>query len=61
MRLKTIPGSPPVHHEIGAGRPFAGRCEFTLDICRTTRRAAYRMSRCHRAREMGGPEVGTGA
>ncbi len=66
MRLKTIPGSPPVHHEIGAGCPFAGRCEFTLDICRTTPPpevvfGADRMSRCHRAREMGGPEVGTGA
>jgi len=58
MRLKTIPGSPPVHHEIGAGCPFAGRCEFTLDICRTTSPpevafGADRLSRCHRAREMG--------
>jgi peptide/nickel transport system ATP-binding protein len=66
MRLKTIPGSPPVHHEIGAGCPFAGRCEFTLDICRTTPPpevafGADRLSRCHRAREMGGLEAGTGA
>jgi peptide/nickel transport system ATP-binding protein len=58
MRLKTIPGSPPVHHEIGAGCPFAGRCEFTLDICRTTPPpevafGADRLSRCHRAQEMG--------
>ena len=66
VRLKTIPGSPPVHHEIGAGCPFAGRCELTLDICRTTPPpevafGADRLSRCHRAREMGGFKVGTGA
>ena len=58
-RLKTIPGSPPVHREVGAGCPFAGRCELTLDICRTTPPpevafGADRLSRCHRAREMGG-------
>ena len=34
-RLKTIPGSPPVHHEIRSSCPFAGRCELTIDICRT--------------------------
>jgi peptide/nickel transport system ATP-binding protein len=66
VRLKTIPGSPPVHHEIGAGCPFAGRCEFTLDICRMASPpevafGADRLSRCHRAREMGGLGVGTGA
>ncbi len=65
-RLKTIPGSPPVRHEIGAGCPFAGRCELTIDVCVTApppevRFAEGRMSRCHRAREMGGLEVGTGA
>ena len=65
-RLKTIPGSPPVHHEIGAGCPFAGRCELTLDVCRTTPPpevafGADRLSRCHRAREMSGLDVGTGA
>ena len=58
LRLKTIPGSPPVHHEIGMGCPFAGRCELTIGICRTTsppevRFGADRLSRCHRAKEMG--------
>jgi peptide/nickel transport system ATP-binding protein len=57
-RLRTIPGSPPVHHEIGMGCPFAGRCELTIGICRTTpppevRFGADRLSRCHRAKEMG--------
>jgi len=57
-RLKTIPGSPPVHHEIRSSCPFAGRCELTIDICRTTPppEVAFgsdRLSRCHRAREMG--------
>ncbi len=57
-RLKTIPGAPPVHHEIGPGCPFAGRCELTIDICRTTPPpevafGADRFSRCHRARETG--------
>ncbi len=57
-RLKAIPGSPPVHHEIGLGCPFAGRCEMTVDICRTTPppEIAFgpdRRSRCHRALEVG--------
>ncbi len=57
-RLKTIPGSPPLHHEIGAGCPFAGRCELTIEVCRTTPPPAVafgadRVSRCHRAGEMG--------
>jgi len=57
-RLKAIPGSPPVHHEIGPGCPFAGRCEMTIDVCRTTPPpeiafGAERRSRCHRAREVG--------
>jgi peptide/nickel transport system ATP-binding protein len=57
-RLKAIPGSPPVHHETGPGCPFAGRCELTLDLCRTAPPpviafGAGRLSRCHRAREMG--------
>jgi peptide/nickel transport system ATP-binding protein len=65
FRLKTIPGSPPVHHEIGASCPFAGRCGLTIDICRTTappevRFGADRLSRCHRAREMGDLEAGAG-
>jgi len=57
-RLKAIPGSPPVHHETGPGCAFAGRCELTVDVCRTTPppQVAFgpeRLSRCHRAREMG--------
>jgi peptide/nickel transport system ATP-binding protein len=58
LPLKTIPGSSPVNRGIGAGCPFAGRCELTIDICRTTPPpevlfGADRLSRCHRAREMG--------
>ncbi len=57
-RLKAIPGSPPIHHEIGPGCPFAGRCEMTIDVCRTTPppEIAFgpeRRSRCHRALEVG--------
>ena len=57
-RLKAIPGSPPAHHEVGLGCPFAGRCELTLDLCRAKPPpeiafGAERMSRCHRAREVG--------
>ena len=57
-RLKTIPGSPPRHRDAGAGCPFAGRCDLTLDLCRTTpppemRFEDRRMSRCHRAAELG--------
>ncbi|HZZ62176.1 MAG TPA: ABC transporter ATP-binding protein [Roseiarcus sp.] len=57
-RLKAIPGSPPIHHEIGAGCPFAGRCELTIDVCRTIPppEIAFgpdRHSRCHRAHEVG--------
>src|SRR5271166_2660848 len=57
-RLKTIPGSLPVHRETGIGCPFADRCELTIDVCRTTPPpevafAGERLSRCHRAHEMG--------
>ncbi len=56
-RLKAIPGSPPLHHEVGPGCPFAGRCEMTIDLCRTAPppEMAFgpdRMSRCHRACEV---------
>ncbi|MGA8715497.1 MAG: ABC transporter ATP-binding protein [Roseiarcus sp.] len=66
LRLKTIPGSPPLQHEIVAGCPFAGRCEFVIDICRTTPPpdvafGGDRLSRCHRAPEMGRLKMGTGA
>jgi peptide/nickel transport system ATP-binding protein len=57
-RLKVIPGSPPIHHEVGPGCPFAGRCELTIGICRTTPPpeiafGTEHLSRCHRARELG--------
>ena len=62
-RLKAIPGSPPVHHEVGPGCPFAGRCEMTIEICRTTHPpeiafGAERLSRCHRALELAAREPG---
>jgi oligopeptide/dipeptide ABC transporter ATP-binding protein len=57
-RLTTIPGAPPVATAARAGCPFAGRCAWTIAICRTTPApqvafGADRLSRCHRAREMG--------
>ena len=55
-RLKTIPGAPSGRRD-AAGCPFAGRCELTLEICRTTPppEVAFgeQMSRCHRAGELG--------
>src|SRR5271165_3094225 len=56
-RLKTIPGSPPHHREVGAGCPFAGRCELTADVCRTARPPSVafgerHLSRCWRAGDM---------
>jgi len=57
-RLRTIPGSPPHHRDVGPGCPFAGRCELTVDICRSTRPPAVAFgadhhSRCWRAAELG--------
>src|SRR5271157_682272 len=57
-RLRTIPGAPPVTHENRVGCPFAGRCALTVNACRTTpppevEFGANRVSRCHRAREVG--------
>src|SRR5271157_4186667 len=56
--LRTIPGAPPVTHENRVGCPFAGRCALTVNACRTTpppevEFGANRVSRCHRAREVG--------
>jgi len=56
-RLKTIPGSPPHHRDVGPGCPFAGRCALTLDVCRSARPpaiafAAGHVSRCFRAAEL---------
>ena len=55
--LQTIPGAPPRGAERGRGCPFAGRCEMTVDLCRTTPPPVMslgdgRTSRCHRASEM---------
>ena len=57
VRLKTIPGSPPHHREVGPGCPFAGRCEMTAEVCRTSRPppvafGAGHVSRCWRAQEL---------
>ena len=57
-RLRTIPGAPPATRENQAGCPFAGRCALTVNVCRTTPPpevafGANRVSRCHRAREVG--------
>jgi peptide/nickel transport system ATP-binding protein len=56
-RLKTIPGSPPHHREVGAGCPFAPRCALAIEICRTARPPAVsfgggHVSRCWRAADM---------
>jgi len=56
-RLKTIPGSPPRHREVGVGCPFAGRCAFTLPLCRAERPPPVAFgpghaSRCWRAAEL---------
>ncbi len=57
-RLRTILGAPPATHQNQAGCPFAGRCALTVNACRTTPPpevafGANRVSRCHRAREVG--------
>jgi peptide/nickel transport system ATP-binding protein len=56
-RLRTIPGSPPHHREVGPGCPFAGRCELTIDACRAGRPPAVafgadHLSRCFRANDL---------
>ncbi|OAU99514.1 oligopeptide ABC transporter ATP-binding protein OppD [Moraxella canis] len=35
-RLTTIPGNPPNLLNLPAGCPFVERCEYAMDICRTT-------------------------
>jgi peptide/nickel transport system ATP-binding protein len=57
-RLKTIPGAPSVTEMHRKGCPFAGRCELTIDMCRTVAPPvvafeAAHVSRCHRAHEVG--------
>jgi peptide/nickel transport system ATP-binding protein len=57
-RLATIPGAPPAARDHRAGCPFAGRCQLTVERCRTTPPplvpfGASHVSRCHRAGEVG--------
>jgi len=56
-RLKTIPGSPPLHHEAAQGCPFSPRCPLAIEVCGRApppeiKFGSERMSRCHRAREL---------
>ncbi|HTJ71724.1 MAG TPA: ABC transporter ATP-binding protein [Actinospica sp.] len=57
-RLTPIPGRPTAAHESGPGCPFAGRCLFAEDHCRTERPAPRLLGeslvRCHRAED---PEI----
>ena len=55
-RLRSIPGSPPSLLELGAGCPFAARCEFVVDVCRTAEPELVEVGRgraaaCHRSGE----------
>ncbi|MEY9910678.1 oligopeptide/dipeptide ABC transporter ATP-binding protein [Catenulispora sp. MAP12-49] len=55
-RLRAIPGAPPSLLELAAGCPFAARCEFVVDVCRTVEPelvavAAGRQAACHRSGE----------
>ncbi|WP_370381302.1 dipeptide ABC transporter ATP-binding protein [Catenulispora sp. GAS73] len=55
-RLRSIPGSPPSLLELGAGCPFAARCEFVVDVCRTAEPELVeigpgRAAACHRSGE----------
>jgi oligopeptide/dipeptide ABC transporter ATP-binding protein len=55
-RLRSIPGSPPSLLELGAGCPFAARCEFVVDVCRTEEPELLEIARgraaaCHRSGE----------
>ncbi|WP_370369928.1 dipeptide ABC transporter ATP-binding protein [Catenulispora sp. GP43] len=55
-RLRAIPGAPPSLLELGAGCPFAARCEFVVDVCRSAEPelvdvAPGRQAACHRSGE----------
>ncbi|MEZ0114587.1 oligopeptide/dipeptide ABC transporter ATP-binding protein [Catenulispora sp. EB89] len=55
-RLRSIPGSPPSLLELGTGCPFAARCEFVIDVCRTAEPELLevglgRAAACHRTGE----------
>ena len=49
-RLSTIRGTVPELVDLPAGCPFAGRCDFTIDACRTTRPPAVELPHDHRVR-----------
>ena len=49
-RLATIRGSVPELVDLPPGCPFAGRCDFTIDACRTTRPPAVELPHDHRVR-----------
>jgi oligopeptide transport system ATP-binding protein len=56
-RLAVIPGRPPRPGEVPVGCPFHPRCDFALDMCRTTTPPLVelpggRSSRCHVATEV---------
>jgi oligopeptide transport system ATP-binding protein len=56
-RLAVIPGRPPRPGEVPVGCPFHPRCDFALDMCRTTTPPLVelpggRTSRCHVATEV---------
>lgn len=55
-RLSAIPGRPLSAFEVGAGCPFASRCPYVEDRCRTERPALRTFGRarvaCHRAEEI---------
>jgi len=48
-RLKSIPGAPPNLLVEPAGCPFAPRCEYVIDRCRTERPPLFRFSPTHQA------------
>lgn len=55
-RLRPIPGETPDLFEIGAGCPFADRCEHVIDRCRSERPSMRRLGHvevaCHRSEEL---------
>lgn len=48
-RLKSIPGAPPNLLIAPQGCPFAPRCEYVIDRCRSERPPLFRISPTHRA------------
>ncbi|MGA5454889.1 ABC transporter ATP-binding protein [Streptomyces umbrinus] len=55
-RLRPIPGRPVSAYEAGPGCPFAARCRFATDECRTTppqlRAVEDRLVACHRVEQI---------